>query len=80
MGKMFTRYRGPVLISLSIIGIWLSMGIQYLKVDTNPDHYFPKTSTLRIANTKISEAFGGSTQMNILVEGERQEQVQMESI
>ena len=70
MGKLFTRYRGPVLISLSIIGIWLSMGIQYLKVDTNPDHYFPKTSTLRIANTKISEAFGGSTQMNILVEGD----------
>lgn len=70
MGKLFTKYRGPVLISLSIIGIWLSMGIQYLKVDTNPDHYFPKTSTLRIANTKISEAFGGSTQMNILVEGD----------
>ena len=70
MGKLFTRYRGPVLVSLSIIGIWLSMGIQYLKVDTNPDHYFPKSSTLRIANTKISEAFGGSTQMNILVEGD----------
>jgi len=70
MGKVFTKYRVPVLITLSIIGIWLAMGIQHLKVDTNPDHYFPKSSTLRIANTKISEAFGGSTQMNILVEGD----------
>ena len=69
MGKAFTRYRVPVLI-LSIVGIWLAMGIQHLKVDTNPDHYFPKSSTLRIANTKISDAFGGSTQMNILVEGD----------
>ena len=70
MGKVFTRYRSLVLILLSIVGIWLAMGIQYLKVDTNPDHYFPKSSTLRIANTKISNAFGGSTQMNILVQGE----------
>ena len=70
MGKVFTRYRSLVLLLLSIIGIWLAMGIQYLKVDTNPDHYFPKSSTLRIANTKISNAFGGSTQMNILVQGE----------
>ena len=70
MGKAFTRYRVPVLITLSIVGIWLALGIQHLKVDTNPDHYFPKSSTLRIANTKISDAFGGSTQMNILVEGD----------
>ena len=70
MGKVFTKYRSLVLLLLSIVGIWLAMGIQYLKVDTNPDHYFPKSSTLRIANTKISNAFGGSTQMNILVQGE----------
>ena len=70
MGKLFTRYRSIVLILLSIVGIYLAMGIKYLKVDTNPDHYFPKSSTLRIANAKISNAFGGSTQMNILVEGD----------
>ena len=70
MGKVFTRYRSVVLFLLSIVGIWLAMGIKYLKVDTNPDHYFPKSSTLRMANTKISNAFGGSTQMNILVQGE----------
>ena len=70
MGKLFTKHRVVVLVSLSIIGIWLTMGIQYIKVDTNPDHYFPKSSTLRVANTKISDAFGGSTQMNILVEGD----------
>ncbi|MBC8467460.1 MAG: RND family transporter [Candidatus Marinimicrobia bacterium] len=70
LGRGFTRYRTPTLIFLLTIGIWLSMGISKLKVDTNPDHYFPEDSRLRIANTKISEAFGGSTQMHILVEGD----------
>ena len=70
MGKFFTRYRAIVLIIFSCIGLWLTIGIKYLQFDTNPDHYFPKSSTLRVANTKISNAFGGSTQMNILVEGD----------
>ena len=70
MGKSFTKFRVPVLFTVSIVGIWLAMGIQHLKVDTNPDLYLPKSSILRIANTKISDAFGGSTQMNILVEGD----------
>ncbi len=70
MGKFFIKYKTVVLTSLAIISIWLTLGIKDLKVDSNPDHYFPKSSTLRIANTKISDAFGGSTQMNILVEGD----------
>jgi len=70
MGKYFTKYRSPVLISFSIIGFWISFGITNLKVDTNPDNYFPESSKLRIANTKIGEAFGGSTQMSILIEGD----------
>ena len=70
MGKFFIKYKTSVLTSLAIISIWLTLGIKDLKVDSNPDHYFPKSSTLRIANTKISDAFGGSTQMNILVEGD----------
>ena len=70
MGKYFTKYRLPVLISFSIIGLWISFGITKLKVDTNPDNYFPESSKLRIANSKIGEAFGGSTQMSILIEGD----------
>jgi len=70
MGRAFTKFRIPVLILLFSVGVWLSMGINELKVDTNPDHYFPNDSRLRVANTKISEAFGGSTQMHILVEGD----------
>ena len=69
-GRAFTRFRIPVLILLISGGVWLSMGINELKVDTNPDHYFPSDSRLRVANSKISDAFGGSTQMQILVEGD----------
>ncbi len=70
LGRAFTRFKVPILTLLGIIGFWLSLGINDLKVDTNPDHYFPPNSRLRIANTKISEAFGGSTQIHILVEGD----------
>lgn len=70
MGRAFTKFRIPVLILLFSVGVWLSMGINDLKVDTNPVHYFPNDSRLRVANTKINEAFGGSTQMHILVEGD----------
>ena len=70
MGKFFIKYRKSVLAVLLIISSLLTFGVRDLKVDTNPDHYFPKSSALRIANTKISDAFGGSTQMSILVEGD----------
>jgi len=66
----FMNYKIPILSILIIIGIWLSLGISELKVDTNPDHYFSKNSRLRIANTKIGDAFGGSAQMHILIEGD----------
>ena len=58
------------MISISFVGLWLALGIDKLQVDTNPDHYFPRSSDLRIANSKISHVFGGSTQMSILVEGD----------
>ena len=70
MGRTFTSYRIYVLVFLFSFSIWMSLGLNKLKIDTNPDHYFSEKSRLRIANTKISEAFGGSTQMNILIEGD----------
>ena len=70
MAKYFTSNRIPVLVSFLILCIMVSIGIKDLKVDTNPDNYFPESSKLRIANTKIGEAFGGSTQMSILIEGD----------
>ena len=70
MGKFSTKYNVQVLSILTFGGLWLSMGIRELKVDTNPDSYFPPESRVRIANKKISKAFGGSTQLSILVEGD----------
>ena len=70
MGKFFTKYNILVLSIIILGGLWLGMGINDLKVDTNPDNYFPPDSRVRIANKKISKAFGGSTQLSILVEGD----------
>ena len=70
MGKFFTKYNTLVLSIIILGGFWLGIGINDLKVDTNPDNYFPPESRVRIANKKISKAFGGSTQLSILVEGD----------
>jgi len=70
LGDFFIRFRIPLLIGLSVVAFILGSGIKDIKVDTNPDHYFPKNGRLRIHNTAISDAFGGATQLTVMVEGD----------
>ena len=69
-GRFFTKYRVPFLVTLFIVVALFSLGIRDITIDTVPDHFFPKNSKIRIANQVISRAFGGSTQLNILIEGD----------
>ncbi|SVA35301.1 uncharacterized protein METZ01_LOCUS88155 [marine metagenome] len=69
-GRFFSKYRVPFLVILFIGMLWFSLGIRDITIDTVPDHFFPKDSKIRIANQVISRAFGGSTQLNILIEGD----------
>ncbi|MBT5070149.1 MAG: RND family transporter [Candidatus Marinimicrobia bacterium] len=70
LGDFFIRFRVSLLLGLSVIAFILGSGIRDIKVDTNPDHYFPKNGRLRIHNTAISDAFGGATQLTVMVEGD----------
>ena len=47
-----------------------SFGIRDITIDTVPDNYFPEDSKIRRSSAVISEVFGGSTQLNILIEGD----------
>ena len=47
-----------------------SFGIRDITIATVPDHFFPKDSKIRKASRVISQTFGGSTQLNILIEGD----------
>ena len=69
-GRFFTKYRVPFLVTLFIVVALFSLGIRDITIDTVPDNFFPKNSKIRIANQVISRAFGGSTQLNILIEGD----------
>lgn len=69
-GRFFTKYRVPFLAILFTVMVLFSLGIRDITIDTVPDHFFPKNSKIRIANQVISRAFGGSTQLNILIEGD----------
>ncbi|HIA79154.1 MAG TPA: hypothetical protein EYO07_03190, partial [Candidatus Marinimicrobia bacterium] len=69
-GRFFSKYRVPFLVILFIGMFWFSLGIRDITIDTVPEHFFPKDSKIRIASQVISRAFGGSTQLNILIEGD----------
>ena len=69
-GKFFVRNRVPFLAILFTGMFLFSFGIRDITIDTVPDHFFPKDSKIRKASQVISQTFGGSTQLNILVEGD----------
>jgi len=69
-GIFFVRNRVPFL-SVLFIGMFLfSFGIRDITIDTVPDNFFPEDSKIRKASAVINKTFGGSTQLNILVEGD----------
>ena len=69
-GKFFVKNRVPFLAVLFSIMFIFSFGIRDITIDTVPDNYFPKDSKIRRSSAVISEVFGGSTQLNILIEGD----------
>ncbi len=52
------------------IGIGSLMGIPKIVVDTDPVHYFHEGDPVRQANEHVNKIFGGSVQMNVVVDGD----------
>ena len=69
-GKFFVKNNSAFLIFLFSVMFLFSFGIRDITIDTVPDNYFPKDSKIRRASAVINEVFGGSTQLNILIEGD----------
>jgi len=66
----FTAY--PKLFLLLIVFLLVAIGwkIPDVVVDTDPNHYYQEDSPFRISNEIVSETFGGSTQLSVMVEGD----------
>jgi len=69
-GQFFIRHRKVYLTGSLIFIILIATGIPKIKVDTNPMHYFRKSSEIRVSNDIIDKYFGGSAQLSIKAEGD----------
>ncbi|OUW78481.1 MAG: hypothetical protein CBD77_04320 [bacterium TMED217] len=79
-GKFFVRNRVPFL-SILFVGMFLfSFGIRDITIDTVPDNFFPEDSKIRKSSAVINKTFGGSTQLNILIEGDIYDPLSLEHI
>jgi len=79
-GRFFVTNRVPFLAILFVGMFFFSFGIREITIDTVPDHFFPKDSKIRKASKVISDTFGGSTQLNVLIEGDIYDPLSLEHI
>lgn len=72
-GGFFVRFKRIVMV-VAILGIILaSLKIPTLTIDTDPIHYYREGSLIRENNEQISENFGGSSQLSVVVTGDIKE-------
>jgi len=69
-GQFFIKYRKAYLIGCLVFIALIASGIPRIVVDTNPMHYYRKSSEIRKSNDIIDKYFGGSTQLSIKTEGD----------
>jgi hypothetical protein len=68
-GKFFIKYNRFAIISTIIVLIIAGFGTKLVSVDSNPNNYYKKDARIRIHNDAISDGFGGTAQLSILIEG-----------
>ncbi|MFQ6613595.1 MAG: RND family transporter [Fidelibacterota bacterium] len=68
-GHIFIRFNRQTVLGLVATVLISAWGIQFVKVDANPDHYYKKNARIRVHNEAIAKAFGGAIQISVLVDG-----------
>jgi uncharacterized protein len=66
----FTAYPRAFLLLIVVLLVVVGWKIPDVIVDTDPNHYYQEGNPFRVENEVISEVFGGSTQISVLVEGD----------
>ena len=70
LGKLITRHPGKVLLTSLIVTVLLSVGMIFLKTDTNQEHFFPSGHPVRSASDIINRKFGGSQTISVMISGD----------
>ncbi|MBM4354946.1 MAG: RND family transporter [Deltaproteobacteria bacterium] len=68
--SLLRDHGGRVTAILAVLGVVAMTGIPDVVVDTDPVHYFAEGTPIRKANDFVNRVFGGSAQMNVVVEGD----------
>jgi len=67
---LLRRHGVKLAVALVVLGMVSLTGIPKVIVDTDPLHYFHEGDPLRKASEHVNEVFGGSVQMNVVVDGD----------
>jgi hydrophobe/amphiphile efflux-3 (HAE3) family protein len=71
---------GRVLLISAVLTSVLAIGIAFLRIDTNQEHYFPHNHPVRIASELINSKLGGSQTISVMVSGDIKDPAVMKAI
>lgn len=69
-GKRIVRHKIIVVVATSILVILSALGVREVKIETNPERFFPKDSEVARASRISNEHLGGSSNVSIMVKGD----------
>jgi uncharacterized protein len=61
---------GRILVISAVTTLLISLGIIFLRIDTNQENYFPKNHLVRLASQLINTKFGGSQTISVMITGD----------
>lgn len=69
-GKIVIQFRYVVLFITVVVLSLMSYGIRKVEADSNPINYYKQHDKIRIDSEAISEGFGGTAQLSVLIKGD----------
>ena len=70
LARIVNRHKIGIIISYAALTCIFALGISSLRIETNLDRFFDRKSEITLANRISAEHFGGSANLNIMVEGD----------
>jgi uncharacterized protein len=80
LSEIIIKHSGKIVIASVIVTLLVSVGMYFLKIETNQEKYFPKSNPVRMSSDIINEKFGGSQTISVMIEGDIKDPAVMNGI
>ncbi len=80
LSKLIIGHSGKIILAAAVLTLVISAGIFLLKIETNQEYFFPKSSPVRIASDVINNKFGGSQTVSVMISGDIKDPAVMKGI